>query len=589
MLAGFPTRWLMLVVCLAYCGVVRADEPLAVDDIMWKDPPYTSPVQRYDFPPNITSLWKKALERPDSELRRSAADTVVIAQRKGVPGLEELTNNLLEILKATDQQSSVRRAAAHALVLMDASAHAQLLAQAAEQDGLDVAQFVEPALAKWKYAPIEKVWLQRLEDPVVRPMWLLLAIRCLAERKESAARQPLLKLVHDRRAVSTIRLAAAQSLAAICTDGLVADAKQHTADPVLENSLERLLGTTLISRHSDPDAISLLKQMAVDKEPPVAAIALRQLFAIDPALVYDLAPQAIKSTDVNVRRQGVEAFVVKADEASVRQLASLLNDLNPSLRARVAESLLTLAAKPELRPVVIAETERTLTTEGWRGLEKAILLAVRLERKNNADRMLELLKHPRDEVAVSAAWALRRFQLPETLAKMLEHAQYQYDRITKRQILGHESPLIDGQHSQLFQAFGQLRYKEAEPLMRKFVPKNFSLGMQARSAAIWALGYLHENNAPEDLANQLVDRLSDIASMMPEVTPVRAACGVSLGRMKAKTKIDVVRQFADGDGVGSLVGQSCWWALEQMTDEKRPPIPELRQRILGWFLQPLEK
>ena len=584
-------RWILLfvlVACFLGAGSVGAEEPLAVDDIMWQDPPYTAPDFGYEYPLNIDRLWKKALEYPDSELRRTAADTIVIAQRRGVPGLTELTSNLVEILKSENQESSVRRAAAHALVVMDVSTQAQLLAQVAETDGLDVARFVEPALAKWKYVPIQKTWLERLKEPAIRPLWLMLAIRCVADTQAQAAREPLLKIAHDRRTAPTVRLAAAQSLAAIFANGLVADAKQRLAADSMPSTTDRLIGVTLISRHSDAEAITVLKELAVDAEPSVAAMALGRLLAIDPALVFDLAPQAIKSADVNVRRAGAEALIVKADQESIRQMTLLLSDPNPTLRGRVANAFASLAGKAELRDTVTEETERTLAGENWRGLEKSVLLAVRLERKNTANRMIELLSHSRPEVAVTAAWALRRFQLPETLAKMLVHAQLQYDRIVKMEIQSHESFLIDGQHSQLFQAFGQLRYKEAEPLMRKFVPKNFAFGMESRAAAIWSLGYLYEDKAPEDLISQFVDRLSDVASMMPEVTPVRAACGAGLGRMNAKSALAVLNNFAASDGVLSLVGQNCWWSLEKMTDQKRPPMSKVLQHITGWFLMPLD-
>ena len=580
----FLSSWILALVASA--TNVWGDDELVIDDIMWQDPPYEVPTLKFDSPPELIGLWTKALQRPDSELRRSAADTIAIAHRSGILDVAGIIEHLVAVLQASDQEVSVRRAAAHALVVMDVRAQAPLLAQVAVKDGLEVAEFVEPALAKWNYLPIREVWLRRLEDRALRPLWLLLAIRCLAVTKESAAQQPLLQLVHDRRGATNIRLAAAQTLAVISSDGLIADARQHTSDKSAGKAIERLLGMTLISGHSSQDAIALIQELAADAEPSVATAALTRLLDINPALTFDLAPTAVTNPDVNVRRHGAQALVSKADETSIRQLTRLLSDPNPKLRRWVAKSFLDLAARPELRNTVIAETERALTSDDWRGLEQAILLAVHLEQKNYANRMLELLQHSRPEVAVTAAWALRRFQLPETLTEMLNHAQRQYDRIRNKDTAPHVSQLIDGQHSQLFQAFGQLRFTDAEPLMRKFVPKNFSLGNESRAAACWALGYLHENRATPDLTQQFVGRLSDVESMMPEVEPVRRTCGVSLGRMKSTSALPVVRNFAASDGITSAVGQSCWWAIEQLSDDKRPPMPAITHRILSWFLQP---
>lgn len=553
---------------------------------MWQDPPYTPPTFKYDFPPAMLRLWAMAMQRDDSELRRSAADTVAVAQKRGMAGLEDLTGQLVEILKSKEQDSAVRRAAAHALVTINARAHAQLLAETANEDGLEVAQFVEPALAKWKYSPIQKTWFERIENPATRQLWRLLAIRCLAESKEVAARQPLLKLVHDRRELPSVRLAAAQALAGIFSNGLVVEAKQHLSAATKADASERLLAVTLILTHSDADAIALLKQLASDEEPAVAAAALDRLFAIDPALTFDLAPQAIKNSDVNVRRRGAEALLVKADETSIRQLAPLLSDTNPSIRSRIANSFAELAAKSQLRSTIIEEAERTLTQDSWRGLEQAILLTVYLERKNTANRMLELLNHPRIEVAVAAAWALRRFAVPETLPKMLQHAQRQHDRLANKQNEGHELSLIVAQNSQLFQAFGQLRYKEAEPLMRQFIPRKFWLGDEARAAACWALGYLYEGQIDEDLAKQFAERLSDTTSIVVEVYPVRCTCAVSLGRMNARSGLPALQRFSVDEGVTTRLGQLCFWSIEKITGEKRPPMPELTRRVKGWFLEP---
>jgi HEAT repeat protein len=93
-----------------------------------------------------------------------------------------------------------------------------------------------------------------------------------------------------------------------------------------------VLGVYLLSAHRDEAALSQLAELATDSEPAVAGAALRRLFEVDPKLVFPLAVQALQSSDVNVRRVGAKALVVRSDVAAIDSLAPLLKDPNPSLR-----------------------------------------------------------------------------------------------------------------------------------------------------------------------------------------------------------------------------------------------------------------
>jgi hypothetical protein len=124
---------------------------------------------------------------------------------------------------------------------------------------------------------------------------------------------------------------------------------------------------------------------------------------------------------------------------------------------------------------------------------------------------------------------------------------------------------------------------EADELLRKYVPKDSSLG-ESRIAACWSLGKIHEGHEVTDLIAQFEDRLSDVASMPPEIGPVRFMCAVGLGRMNAKSSIDLLRQFA---AYGDYVGMACYWSLERLTGEKAPVQEPSTRMMLGWFLQPV--
>ena len=60
---------------------------------------------------------------------------------------------------------------------------------------------------------------------------------------------------------------------------------------------------------------------------------------------------------------------------------------------------------------------------------------------------------------------------------------------------------VDEQLAQLFQWFGQVQYAPAEDLLTGLVPKTYDLDLP-RAAAIWALGYLHKDDPPEQLVQE---------------------------------------------------------------------------------------
>ena len=243
-----------------------------------------------------------------------------------------------------------------------------------------------------------------------------------------------------------------------------------------------------------------------------------------------------------------------------------------------------LAQKSELRPAVIAAAERNLAGEPWRGLEQAALIVGHLGHKPAADRLIELLRHARDEVAITSAWALRQFKIPETIPTLLAHSKSQHQRHLDLQTPMYQRPGIYAQQSQLFQLFGEVKLAESDPLLREYVPKAMSMG-DSRPAACWALGKIHEGNGPADLAAKFAERLADVNSMPPEIEPVRFMCAIGIGRMKAEAQLPALRRFAVET---SDVGLACRWSIKLLTGEESPKMEPLKRYYLGWFLESLD-
>jgi HEAT repeat protein len=347
--------------------------------------------------------------------------------------------------------------------------------------------------------------------------------------------------------------------------------------------LNSLLAIELLARHDDPESIELLTNMVSHSSTVVQSRSLERLFQIDINLVDQHAETLITSADSNVRRWCARAMIRKQNVGRIQMICSLLDDVNPSLRREAADGLVSLAELPGFRDEVLQRTTEIIDQNTWRGCEQAIVVLTKLDHKPSGERMVELLGHGRGEVQVASAWGLTRLRIKELLPGMLDHAQSIYEGFRAGE-LDDGIPGASLHVAHLFLAFGDQRYLESNGLLRKYLPKNMSLGVESRAAAAWALGMLYEDDVQEDLAAAMVKRLNDSSSPEPEIDEVRWMCAIALGRMKAESALSDLRENA---GNGS-VGGACHWAIERMTGEVPPPPKNVVGRIDGWFLAPIQ-
>ena len=94
---------------------------------------------------------------------------------------------------------------------------------------------------------------------------------------------------------------------------------------------------------------------------------------------------------------------------------------------------------------------------------------------------------------------------------------------------------------------------------------------------------LSELTEPRSAA-ALAKRLADVNGLMPELDRVRWMSAVSLGRLKAREQLAILRQFYDSQ---SEVGLACRWAIREITGETLPGPKTKTKSIVGWFLEPL--
>jgi hypothetical protein len=374
------------------------------------------------------------------------------------------------------------------------------------------------------------------------------------------------------------------------------DARTLSADVSPRALTDRLVAATLLRHHRGDESVKLLQPLGRDAEGAVAAIALARLIELDPDLVLPLLNPVLTSPDATVRGQGVEVLAVRPSDAHVRLLGDRLADLSPAVRVRARIALRTLGGRAEWKEAVLREADRILGGQDWRGLEQAAILSAELGHRPAAARLVVLLGHDRPEAFVAVGWALRKLAVPDVAPAVLTYFEDQY-----RQLADPSSPAtrrsaggaLDRQLSHLAQFLGQLRHRPADGLFRRMAPKADQManpaGPEARAAAVWALGLLHEGKPVPELAAVLVGRLTAVRPFDIEDDRVRRMAAVTLGRMKAVDTLTSLREFYR-PGVPSLnpVNGACGWAIEQMTGERMAPpgVVEVVER--DWFLAPAQ-
>jgi HEAT repeat protein len=548
------------------------------DFVMDTDPVLPDPEEHPRFQSGLVPLWIQALNRPEVDMQRRAAETLRIAAIKGVPDLQTAVPNLERIVSQSSQPIA-RLAAANALIAMKSKASAQVLVDANKSAGADFRQLVEPALADWGFESIQQEWIARLTQSAVRNRDLILAIRCLSHVRNPSAVKPLREICLDTLRPAEIRIEVASALGAIVDTGLEADAVDVMNSSRGGRIPNNLCVIKMLARHSSDKAISILSELAADTEPSVAAAALRRLNEIDVSLTLKFADQSLRSPDVRVREQGAVPFLKFPTPERIDRLADLLDDPDPPFRRQICDRLFEMASNPDLDSVIRSSGTRVLNGEGWRGHEQAARLLGALKHKPIAERLTDLLYSPRVEVQMAASWCLSRILVVETVPAIVVRIEELTNLRLKSDVEG-----VDDEVGHLFEACGLMLAPEAQPLMKEYIKKNPALGDRSRIAAIWSLGLMYEGTNDKELAKALIDRVNDDETRpAAETNIVKTYCIVSLGRINAVEHVDEIKARYKGVKIGYAI---CW-AVKKLTGEELP-LPGIAEPVIGsWFLEPL--
>ncbi|MDB5341596.1 MAG: hypothetical protein JWN70_7215, partial [Planctomycetaceae bacterium] len=576
--------WMTTIVALFVFGFTHSLDAIEADTVYPTDPAFATSPTVPGFPPRLKTLWLEALARPEIDLKRKAADTIAVAKQSGMANLEDTAPRLVAELEAPKANPIVKLAAARALIALDARQTADVLMKHALADSWDVAQLIEPALARWKHGPMNAVWLKRLDDPATRSRPLLLTIQCLGTAEFKTAVPRLRELALNKQLGPDVRLSAARILGQLKAEKSEEDARQLAAGDPVANRVDHLVAATLLIRHQGAAAEQLLLQLAVDPEPAVDAIALRRLLELNPLLVEPINGQILINADGNVRILAAEIFQGQKTVAAIGHLGVLLDDVHPQVRTTAQVALIELAKIDTLNAAVRETAMKVLASDAPRGLEQAALVLGGIDHKPAADRLLQLLHHADADVSITAAWALRRLLVPATAQPIFEkvkadteksmiplplNATYDMDAIAA----------MYRQQEHLLEALGLMRHRAAESLLIMYLPtpplricppdiRLDTLWIHAlRIRAIWALGKIYENDPQQNVVASLSEKLD-----APDTDEVGASCAISLGRMQAKSVLPQLRKQFEPGSEYTMLKFGCAWGVAKLTGE---PIANL--------------
>ncbi len=595
-----PT-WLLLLALLArpLAGQEAAQTPVELvwpptdtltPFLLYEEPylPVSAPVHHYSAA--VLPLLEESLATDNDDLQRDAALSITLLHTGGYLDCSAMEEALRTVLETQGENRLVRKDVAQALVIIDARDSADALFAAIGRDA-DLVRIVDPALARWQHGPAQEAWLERLQGIETEPPFLILsAIRGLGVSRNAKAVASLQKIIrHSLR--STYRSAAADALGSVSESGLEGFAGQLLAEEsgtlspssVAQATLHRLLAAKVLRNHRSDAARAMLLTLATDTDGAIASVAWESLEHSAPQELRLLTEQAASAADARVRLSVVQTLLATADTSGIEELGRLLDDRHPDVRNSARRALLTISETPDLRDAVIVAGVAALNRDRWEGLEQSAVLLGTLDHEPAADRCFELLKYPRKESAIAAAWALRKFSIPETLPRMLEYCQSIDDTLVAGSALSSSDPAAV---SHLFEAMGQMRYDSAEELLKLYIPKQGPrLVSPMRQSAIAALGMLKAGSGDEDLSEQFYQRLID-ESPLPiyELENVRYASVISIGRIKAPSFESRLRPRYPGVSLGKLL-YSVEWALTQFTGE---PLGKAVVPPQGFPLLPLK-
>lgn len=568
-------------------GPVTLPEIARYRSLPWRmnlEPGFPPVVSPRELDADLIPLFIRVLEEPgDPEVLYHAAQS--LARIAGSEGRD--ISAALPVLrqKLTEPADSrTHHACAVALVAADDRAAASILLEQLQTADESERLVIEPALARWGNQNVTAVWQQRLSDPRATTVSYRLATQGVAALGVTEAVPVLADRAGDVSVPFGKRAASADALSQ-----LDAARGRDVAAPLMTGSLQDRLICVRLLAAPDRSSTQELARLCSDPQDAVAAAAWEAVFRLDSELLLPLLDEGRRHRDAVVRITAARTMELYANPERTRWLDELTNDVHLQVR-NIGRDMLRQVAEEhaDLHDQIVAQAVDRLhgDAEEWQGIEQALLLLGQLEQTTFSPDCLPLLRHPRPEVYVTAAWLIHLFPDDavrddlETVVREQEGRLARFEADTDFANVGLQVGL-------LFHYFGLQRDPGIDDLLEAQFSKTVAGGPEKRGAAMWALGLIHEHESDSPLVAKFVDRMTDTEGLDPEHIIVRRLSALSLGRLRAMSAVPTLLSRMSKDGVETLIPQTVRWDMQVMGQ----PVPELpppfTEFVSGFRLNPL--
>ncbi len=529
-------------------------------------------------------LFERTLrEVDDIELLETAALSLARVAEGKMQSIETATDILVKHLQSHTNRR-IRFACARALANSEStSSAAALLKLDSETDDAE-RLWIDPALARWKYGPAADVWKKRLIDDSQTAVAVSLACEGLAALNDSQASEALRTVLNNRRSAFEKRLAAAKALSAIAPE----TAFEESGKYIPGNVSERILAVQLLS---SPHSESLAKLFALcaDNSDGVASTAWQAMIRLNSEGLLPALDSGRSHRDAVIRMTTARVMRQFPTPERALWLHEQLSDKHLEVR-NVAREMSVLVAQEQttLRDSIVAMAADLIAADpdNWQGIEQSLLLLGQLRGEQFSERCIPLLGHPRNEVLVTAGWLLHLFPDATVEPAVRQHLT-RNDGMLKAPETAPAGAYLGHQSAYLIQYAGLMRLKDLQPFLEPNFKKSEPGGNEKRSAAMWAMGLMNENDPVPELTKSFLDRLADRGGMMPEQMPIRRMSAVSLGILRAKSAAPGLVEAYKLDPVEAVIPDSAQWSLGMIGEPMLEPTMGISNLIGGWKLNPI--
>lgn len=589
------------------CGLLLLAVPLSAQEprqdvirSLKEWPIYSSPTigrstEKIVHSPDLIPLWIKALTSDELDLQRQAADTIVIARRQEMEGLEEMLPGLMEILTQPEPHPTVLAAVCRAIIALEHRPAAPRLLELVKREQPLLCQLIEPGLARWKDPAAIELWRGRLEHPGRSLPLSLLAIRCLLQVKDQPSVEALESIAIDQSMAISLRIEAARAVGTLATGPRISSVEKIKAAgwDGTQRWFNRLVAAWLLAPvpangDQQQQVLPLAEELALDEEGSVAEVGLGSLMSWNVERVAMLAPQVASHPHPQVRATIAQALLEQITPDRVSLLVEFLDDPFKPTRVAVRNGLIELLEDEKVGPAVAEQLSSVRSLHSWRGLEQQVRIMVAVPRVADGNWLTRQINHPRPEVFIPAAWAVRRLKITAALPVMLVRVKAAEAQMINLNL--DLTPYMDDMMEQvchIFQAFGEMKYKPAERMVVKTIGLNTPLyPFQVRASAAWAIGMYYEENPDKRIVGILEGRVSHELPQPPEGVIVKRMAAVSLARMKSVESIPLLERYFYSSPPADYLKWTCAWALGELGKEMGEEPTTIEVFSSNWFLEP---